>query len=150
MRNVIISDTSCLVLLKNINQLELLQKVFSEITITEEVYSEFGNELPDWIKVVNTPTIEENLIRLLDLGEASSISFALNSKNSLLIIDEAKGRKAAKNLGINIIGTLGIFVLAKEKGLVQEVKPLLERVKTTNFRFSKSVEASILKMAGEE
>ncbi len=47
MQKIIVSDTSCLILLKKINRLYLLQKLFSQITITKIIADEFGNELPD-------------------------------------------------------------------------------------------------------
>jgi predicted nucleic acid-binding protein len=50
----------------------------------------------------------------LDSGEASSIAFALSLENSLLIIDEVKGRKVATENGLEIIGTLGLLLLVKK------------------------------------
>lgn len=47
----IVADASCLIVLENIGELNLLQKLYSEIFITEEVRTEFGLDLPDWIKV---------------------------------------------------------------------------------------------------
>jgi uncharacterized protein len=50
----------------------------------------------------------------------------------LLIIDELKGRKQAKNLNINILGVLGFLVLAKQKGLVESVKEILDQLLKTS------------------
>jgi predicted nucleic acid-binding protein len=54
----------------------------------------------------------------LDTGEASAIALAMETVNSTLIIDEKKGRKFAKNLGLQIIGTLKILLLAKQHRLI--------------------------------
>ena len=51
MQKVIISDTSCLILLDKIGELNLLNKLFGQITITQEIAEEFKNELPDWFKI---------------------------------------------------------------------------------------------------
>jgi predicted nucleic acid-binding protein len=53
MPNVIVSDTSCLILLSKIGELELLERLYGEIIITEVVKSEFIDPLPSWIKTVN-------------------------------------------------------------------------------------------------
>jgi len=53
--NVIISDTSCLIALSNIDQLELLNKVFGRVTVTPEVLDEFtkkyNEKIPEWIDI---------------------------------------------------------------------------------------------------
>ena len=55
MHNAIISDTSCLILLEKIGELELLQKLFGVIVTTQEVADEFGLSLPSWIEI-KTPS----------------------------------------------------------------------------------------------
>ncbi|GAB2497678.1 DUF3368 domain-containing protein [Algoriphagus taiwanensis] len=85
----------------------------------------------------------------LDKGESSAIALCLEKNNPLLIIDDLKGRKFAQNLGIKVTGTLGIFILAKGKGLIPSIKPILEKVKKTDFRFSKSLENKILSLCNE-
>jgi predicted nucleic acid-binding protein len=50
-REIVIADASCLIVLQNIQELSLLQKLFNEVLITEEVKTEFGINLPEWIKV---------------------------------------------------------------------------------------------------
>jgi predicted nucleic acid-binding protein len=85
----------------------------------------------------------------VDKGEASAIALALESENSLLIIDDRKGRKFARQLGLSIIGTIGIIVDAKLAGFIPSVKPLLVKIKTTNFRITEELELLILQKAGE-
>ncbi len=86
----------------------------------------------------------------LDLGESSAIALALENPNSLLIIDEKKGRKIAKAMGIDVTGTLGILIKAKSKGVIEKVKPILDKLESANFRISPSLRASVLKQAGEK
>ena len=67
----------------------------------------------------------------------------------MLIIDDRKGRKFAYELGLTIIGTVGIIVDAKLAGIIPSVRPILAKIRTTNFRFTARLELLILKKAGE-
>ena len=147
---VIIADTSCLILYDKINQFEILQKTFTELIVTIEVAEEYG-ELPNWV-VIREVTDKAQYLKLVEnlgKGEASSITLALEFDNSLLIIDEKKGRKIAEEMKIEIIGSLGILIKAKEKGVIKSVKDILELIDKTDFRISQSVREKILKRAGE-
>lgn len=76
MPKTIISDTSCLIILTNIKELDLLHKVYGEIITTQEVVDEFGEALPDWIKI-ESPTnklLQQTLELQLDKGELSAIA----------------------------------------------------------------------------
>ena len=145
-REVVIADASCLIVLQNIDDLSLLQTLFGEVSITGEVKAEFGSELPEWIKVKEvTNKIQQNALNLiLDAGEASAISLALETANSLLIIDEKKGRRIAQEIGVNIVGTLGIILMAKKKGLINSVESLLLKLEIADFRISDKLKAKIL------
>lgn len=145
-QEVVIADASCLIVLHNIRELSLLQKLFGEVSITEEVRAEFGLDLPEWTKVKKvTNKIQQKAINLiLDAGEASSIALALETENSLLIIDERKGRRIAMEFGVSIVGTLGIILRAKEKGLIDSVENLLLKLEKVDFRISDELKAKIL------
>ena len=80
---------------------------------------------------------------------ASAIALALEIKDCLLIIDEKKGRKLAKELKIKIIGTLKTILLAKQKGVITSVKSIIEQLENHNFRFAKNISEEILIEAGE-
>ena len=151
MQKTIISDTSCLILLEKIGELELLHKVFGEILITQVVADEYGLNLPEWISVQN-PT-DKNYQKILeasvDKGEASAIALAVELSDCLLIIDDAKGRNLADALGIKITGTFGVILEAKLSGKINSVKPLLSKIKQTDFHFSKELERKILAKANE-
>jgi len=143
---IIIADTSCLITLDNIDDLSLLQKIFNKITVTPQVADEFGNQLPSWIEVENVT--DKQKIRLLqlelDLGEASSIALALEKPNSLLIIDERKGREIAKNLDVKIIGLLGILIIAKRKGIINNLSLYFDKIENVGFRISEKLKNQIL------
>lgn len=150
MQKVIVSDTSCLILFHKIGHFDLLHKVFGQIIITETVKSEFRKKIPDRIKVINPSTnLHLGLQSYLDPGEATSISLASEFKDSLLIIDELKGRRIAEDLGIIISGSLGLLVIAKKKGIISSVKPIIEKVSQTNFRISNALIENILQDVNE-
>lgn len=79
--------------------------------------------------------IEKNL----DKGEASSITLALEINNSILIIDEIKGRKIAESLHIEIIGTIGILVLADRQGLIKDILSIILKLVNNGFRLSDKI-----------
>lgn len=98
MQAIIISDTSCLILLESIGALSLLHQLFGKVVITQIVASEFGRHLPEWVSIQNPNDAASQLVLeiTLDRGEASAIALALEIGNCLLIIDEMKGRKLAR------------------------------------------------------
>lgn len=143
---IIISDTSCLIALSRINKLEILQKLFTTIITTPEVKAEFGAPLPAWVTISEVKDLDRKLEleTLLDKGEASSIALALEVPQSILIIDEKKGRKIARSLNIQIIGTLKILMLARQKGEIDDLSSVIKELEQKNFRFSRNIIARML------
>jgi predicted nucleic acid-binding protein len=148
---IIISDTSCLILLGKINGLHLLDSFNAPVFITPTIKEEFGGELPDWVKIKSPKDFRLCQVLEVDLdsGEASAIALAMESNLPLLIIDELKGRKMAENLMLPYTGTLGLMLKAKQLGKIQSVKPYVEAIRTTNFRISEKLLSRLLTEAGE-
>lgn len=150
MHTAIVSDTSCLILFSKIGELDLLRKLYGKIYITKIVCSEFGEDIPDWIEVSTVASgIYEHLSGYLDEGEASSIALALEFESPLLIMDEIKGRRAARDMGLPVTGSLGLLIAAKEKGHIKQLKPVIEKIQKTNFRISKILIDHALKRVKE-
>ncbi|CAN5659009.1 hypothetical protein BH11BAC5_BH11BAC5_31420 [soil metagenome] len=151
MHKAIISDTSCLILLDKIGELAILNKLFGTIITTAEVASEFGQPLPHWIEIrkPSDKNYQAIIEASVDKGEASAIALAIELNDCLLIIDDLKGRKFANQIGLTIIGTIGVIVDAKLTGIITSVKPILAKIKLTNFRITEQLEAIILKRSGE-
>jgi len=150
MNKIIISDASCLIALSNIDQLNILRDLYKEIIITEEVKDEFGDELPIWINTQKVKNIakKKELETILDKGEASSIALSLEIENSLLIIDESKGRKIANSLNLQIIGTIGVLILANKKGLIKDLISVILKLVNKGFRLSDSLVNKIIDQYG--
>jgi predicted nucleic acid-binding protein len=150
MPNVTVVDTSCLILFTKIDRLNLLHKLFGEIIITQTVAGEFKKSLPQWVKIVKVePSEMKGLATFLDLGEASSIAFASSQDLPLLVIDENKGRKVAKEMEIEVTGSLGLLITAKQKGYLEAVKPVIAEIQQTNFRISVGLVHYVLEKVDE-
>lgn len=107
MPEIVIPDTSSLILFHKIGELNLLQAIYKNLITTQEVASEFDADLPEWIEIkeVKDHTYQEFLETQVDSGEASVIALAKESKNPLLILDDRKARKLAQRLNLRITGT---------------------------------------------
>lgn len=147
----IISDTSCLIILSNIGELDLLNKVYGTIITTSEIASEFGEKIPNWILIKDVvDKYRQQILELqIDKGESSAIALALETPNSVLILDDFKARKVAQHLGLLYTGTIGVIIKAKLNGIIPSIKPFLEKIKQTNFRISEEIEFLALMEAKE-
>ncbi|MEL7678649.1 DUF3368 domain-containing protein [Elizabethkingia meningoseptica] len=151
MHRVIISDTSCLIILSKIGELDLLKKVYKNIVTTTDIASEFGEKLPEWIGILKVTDLrKQQILELqLDKGESSAIALAIEIPNSTVVLDDFKARRIATQLGINFTGTIGIIVKAKLNGVIPSIKPFLEKIEKTNFRISNELKTIALKEANE-
>ncbi len=151
MRKIIIADTSCFIVLTNIGELDLLQKVYGQIITTPTVAAEYGELLPAWVtlETVQDKYRQQILEMQVDKGEASALALAIETADSILIVDDYRARKAADKLGIKYTGTIGVIIKAKITGLIPSIKPLLGKIKQTNFRITDDVEQQALREASE-
>ena len=85
----------------------------------------------------------------IDKGESSAIALALETPDSTIILDDYKARKIAAQLGINYTGTIGVIIKAKLNGVIPSIKPILEKIKKTNFHLTVEIEMKALKEAKE-
>ena len=82
-------------------------------------------------------------------GEAEVIALAASLPDAQLILDDLAARRHAKLLGLRVTGTLGILLKAKQGNLLNQLKPLVERLDEAGFRLADSTRDDFLKMAGE-
>jgi predicted nucleic acid-binding protein len=151
MHKIIISDTSCFIILSNIGELEILHKVYGSILTTEDIAIEFGEPLPNWVNVVSvSDKYRQQILEMqIDKGESSAIALALETPDSTIILNDYKDRKIAAQLGINYTGTIGVIIKAKLNGVIPSIKPILEKIKQTNFHLTVEIEMKALKEAKE-
>jgi hypothetical protein len=151
MPKTIISDTSCFIILANIRELDLLHKVYGQILTTIDIANEYGEVLPEWVTIATvTDKYRQQLLEMqIDKGESSAIALALETPDCSLILDDYKARKIAERLGISFTGTIGVIIKAKLLGIIPSIKPLLVKIKQTNFRISADIELQALIEAKE-
>lgn len=143
---MIVSDSTTLIILFDLNRIELLSNLFTKVTIPSAVYDEINAKksikLPSFMKVQKPKESEllETLKLVLDLGESEAIALALELE-SKLIIDEKKGRKIAMKQGLEIIGLLGIVYLNIKKGFLkkEEAKAFLEEAISHGYRINQKL-----------
>lgn len=151
MPSIIVSETSCLIVLENIGKLDLLKLVYEVVITTPEVAQEFDRPIPEWLEIKSATDAnqQKKLEEVIDLGEASAIALALETNNCTLILDDLKARKIASQLNLHFTGTLGVIARAKELGLIEKIQPILEDMKKAGLRFSQAVQEDILRKVGE-
>jgi len=152
MPKVIISDTSCLIILTKIGEIDLLRQLYKTVTITQDISLEYGENLPDWFEVqqVKDHYRQQLLEMQVDKGEASAIALALETSDNIVILDDWKARKVAERLGLSVTGTLGVIIKARNTGIIPSIKPYLDKIRETNFRISEELEQIALKEANEK
>lgn len=157
---IIISDSSPLISLAIIGRLDLLEKLYKDIHVPFAVYKEVTEEekpfskelknfLKDKIKNVSNRLAVEVLVSDIGIGESEAIVLALEEKPDLVLIDDLKARKFAKMNGLEIIGTMGILLEAKENGLIEEIKPFISELILNGIRISNKIIEITLKAAQE-
>jgi predicted nucleic acid-binding protein len=145
---IVISDTSPILYLVLIDQIELLPQLYQRILVPETVRDEMidaGAPLilrqwilaaPHWLEVCTVQSSNQPALERLDPGEKAAIELAQQINADLLILDDRAGRQAALNLGLKITGLLGILKDAETLGLI-DLPKIIDRLLTeTNFRVS--------------
>ena len=157
MINTVIADSSPLISLAIIEQLDLLPQLYQSVLVPSAVWNEVtvkGVGLPEatavsqksWIEVlVPEQAAVEPLSILVDRGEAEVIALAQSLPNSIVLLDDARARRVAERLGIPRIGTLGILRRAKKAGLIPEVKGYINRLRERGIYIRDSLIEAVLR-----
>ena len=145
----VISNASPLIALSQIERLNLLKEIWGEIIIPKAVYNEVvlkGKRKPGvkliekainegWIKIFKIKNEQQvkTLMSILDYGEAEVIVLAQEIQAQLVILDNREPRLFAFQIGIKVIGTIGVILKAYEKNLI--LNPLDEIYRLRNYGF---------------
>jgi predicted nucleic acid-binding protein len=84
----------------------------------------------------------------LDAGELAAIALALTLRCPVLM-DERLGRRVATDQGLIVIGSAGLLLAAKGKGLIPAVRPILEAWASWGYFLSAELKAAVIARAGE-
>jgi uncharacterized protein len=152
---IVVSDTSALSALLQIQRIGLLSELYGEIFIPKAVNEELcvrHSPLPDFIQIraVSDLVYCARLQAELDLGEAEAIVLAKEMRADELLIDENKGRRIAAREGVPVIGLLGVLLEAKLRGLVPSITEIIGMLEAeARFHLDARLKARIIAEAGE-
>ncbi len=148
----VLVDSSTLIALVKIGELDFLREHYSRIYITEEIKREVtdGNRpenirlekiVGDWIDVVQDPVCDDySGLSGLDQGEKSILNFAAENDDVLLLLDETEARAVARAEGFDFTGTLGLIVYLNEREVISKDKARKVVKKLANSDFRMTVE----------
>jgi predicted nucleic acid-binding protein len=120
-------DSTCFIALGQIDRLELIPRLFQKVHAPPSVVDEIAHA-PDWLLVqaVSNQAVLRALRTQLDEGESAVIALAAELENSVVVLDDKKARRVARQMGLSVVGTVGLLLRAKREHMVPEVKSLLE------------------------
>lgn len=160
--SVVVSNASPLINLARVGQFGLLAVLYGQIVIPQAVYHEVvvrGRGRDGCREVSEASWIESRspgdelavraLTTELGQGEASAIVLAQELQASLLLLDEIRGRRIARGLGLHVHGTLGILARARREGHVARLQPLLDLLRAKGTWIDQELYAETLRLVGE-
>jgi predicted nucleic acid-binding protein len=156
---MIVSDSTPLVAFARLGRLDLLRRIVQHVLIPQAVMQEFteGKNRPgaeeirsaSWVEVRVVGTIPPEILPLLDRGEAEVIALAEEVSADELLLDERAARAVAVARGLRVIGTAGLLVRAKEQGMINAVRPILEQMQARGIRYSRQFLDDLFREQGE-
>ena len=161
MRKVIVNSTP-LIALCHVNQLNILRQLYGEITIPKAVYDEISvkeesvckksvDEALGWIHIqeIQNQLAKTMFKSQLHDGEVEVMILAMEQQASVVVIDDRNAKKYAKYLDLPVTGTLGVLMKAKQKGYLSELKPVLDVMIQNGIYIKPSLVELCLKQVGE-
>ena len=156
-RNKVVVNSTPIIALREIGRLEILRDLYGSVVIPSAVLREVTVKDPraldryPWIVVENVDNLAAKEVFSIALhdGEVEVMLLAKEIGADLIILDDGLARRHARYFGLNITGTVGLLLRAKERGLIAEVKPILDELIANDFYISEHVYKEILHMAGE-
>lgn len=142
-------DSTCLIGLENIGRLDIVEQLLQPAYAPPAVEQEFGAK-PPWLQIVvpANKALVTSLQMMVDAGEAEAITLALEM-DVRIILDDRKAREVAMRLGIQVTGTLGLLLKAKEAGIISQIKPILTDLESNHFHIAPRLMLEALRLARE-
>lgn len=156
---LVIADTSALLALAACDCLTLLDTLFEEIHVPGAVFRECtveGKPHSDMLRTylqgrVDDVDLMEFVVAApgLGRGELEAIALYKRLRADRLLIDDGRARRVARVNGVDVIGTLGVLILAKSRDIVPAVRPLLDRIRAAGNHLSDALVSEALRLSGE-
>lgn len=161
MAKSVVADAGPLIAFGRIGRLDLLPQTLGEILVPNAVAGECladpekpgAQAIREALRarlLIKTPdpSMAEPQFPVLDAGETAAILLALKLSASVLI-DEKLGRSIAAKLGLSVIGSAGVLLAAKKRGLIDSVRPILDAFSSNGYHFPDALIRAIVLRAGE-
>jgi predicted nucleic acid-binding protein len=164
-RELAVVNASPLIYLSKVKRLSILRLLAPRIVVPREVFNEVTAKSADganitvhaladnatWLHVADLSVNAPNSVVSWDLGagESAVIATALANPNCPAIIDDALGRKCAKTLGVELFGTLGLILIAKQRGHIDSARALLSELRAHGMFLSQSAIDRAVALVGE-
>lgn len=156
---LVIADSGPIFSLALIDKLNVLDSLFDEVKIPQAVWEEitFDTTKSDYQnifyffknKIQQIKGFNE-LIIIMDSGGSESLMLYKEMQADFLLIDDKKARNIAENFGVNCIGVIGLLAVAKDRGLIEHLRPLFETFLSNKRFYSLELLNAILIKHGEE
>lgn len=156
----IVINASPLILLCNSDLEFLLPELFSEIVVPTAVWHEISSgphvdkaaqKLPNltWLTRVGAVSIDDIVRWDLGIGETEVLSYAMQNKSFIPVLDDVLAKKCARALGVPTLGTGSILIIAKQRGLITSVEHALRQLQHAGLWISENVIQLLKQKAGE-
>lgn len=161
MDKVLVVNASPLILLSRIERLDLLTSLAKSLIVPEAVIHEIQvgsdrdgtadriKDLPSLLRVDDQPVSDR--IRLWDLGagESQVLIHGLQRPGSEVVLDDLAARRCARSLGLPMIGTLGIVILCRQRGVLGAARPVVKALCDAGLRLKPALIDEALAKVGE-
>lgn len=160
---LIVADAGPLIIWARLGRLDLLREICGEVWVPARVEQEAVSDprRPGATAIVagfaaglllrpspNIEDAEDFGFPTLGAGESAAIHLAMQYQCPVLM-DEKLGRSIAKAQGVEVIGTLGVLLIARKQGRLDQIKPMLEQMAQMNYFVSPTLRAAALRESGE-
>jgi uncharacterized protein len=158
---IVVSNTTPLIALAWLKRLDLLPTLFGRVHIplavlkevTQEPTAVGAAELKAAAWLITLPVADRLAVDLLmdqlDYGESEAIVLAHEQHADLLLMDERRGRRRARQSGLTVAGTLAVLIRARQLGLIDQLRPLLDALQRLPFHMSDELINDVLQRVGE-
>ena len=160
---IVVSDSTPLITLMKAARIDLLHALFGEVVIPEAVYQELtiNSSFPEEAKLIRESAFitvvqvkDRKTVSVLqratglDLGESEAIVYADDNHADILLMDEASGRRVALDMGIEIMGSVGVLVAAYKGGYisVSEVDEAFQKIRNAKRHISEQLISDALEI----
>jgi predicted nucleic acid-binding protein len=160
---LLVADSGPLIALARVALLHLPASLYSQVFVPAVVWEEVLRQPPDEERVRLRAALDAGHLEVtpdplvpaqpladprLGAGERAAIALA-QARGAQVLVDERRGRRAAAEAGLAVVGTLGLLVRGRQLGLIGPVRPMIEALRRSGYHLSEALTARALSALGE-